>query len=49
MQESQVQPLGKEGLLEKEMATHASIRAWKVPWTEEACRLQSTESEKSQT
>jgi len=31
----QVQSLGEEDLLEKEMATHSSILAWKVPWTEE--------------
>ena len=35
MQEAQVQSLGREDLLEKEMATHSSILAWKVPWTEE--------------
>ena len=31
----QVQSLGEEDLLEKEMATHSSILAWKIPWTEE--------------
>ena len=41
MQETQVQSLGQEDLLEKEMATHASILAWKIPWTEEPGRLQS--------
>ena len=35
MQETQVQSLGQEGLLEKEMTTHSSILAWKISWTEE--------------
>ena len=35
--------LDREDPLEKEMATHSSILAWKVPWTEESVRLQSTE------
>ena len=35
MQETRVQSLGQEGLLEKEMATHSSTLAWKIPWTEE--------------
>ena len=35
-QETQVQSLGGEDALEEEMATHASILAWKVPWTEES-------------
>ena len=35
MQESQVQSLGWEDPLENEMATHCSILAWKIPWTEE--------------
>ena len=35
MQETQVRSLGQEDLLEKEMATHSSILAWKIPWTEE--------------
>ena len=39
MQETQVQSLGQEGPLEKEMATHFSILAWKIPWTEEPGRL----------
>ena len=34
------QPLGREDLLEKEMATHSSILAWKIPWMEEPGRLQ---------
>ena len=41
MQETPVQSLGWEDLLEKEMATHSSILAWKIPWTEEPGRLQS--------
>ena len=41
MWETQVQSLGREDLLEKEMATHSSILAWKVPWMEEPGRLQS--------
>ena len=36
-----VQSLGREDPLEKEMATHFSILAWKIPWTEEPDRLQS--------
>ena len=36
-----VRALGQEDLLEKEMATHSSILAWKIPWTEEPGRLQS--------
>ena len=35
MQETQVWSLGREDPLEKEMATHSSILAWKIPWTEE--------------
>ena len=35
MQETSVQSLGQEDPLEKEMATHSSILAWKIPWTEE--------------
>ena len=41
MQETGVQSLGQEDLLEKEMATYSSILAWKIPWTEEPIRLQS--------
>ena len=41
MQETWVQSLGWEDLLEKEMATHSSIFAWKIPWMEEPGRLQS--------
>ena len=44
MRETQVRPLGWEDPLEKEMATHSSILAWKIPWTEEPGRLQSMES-----
>jgi len=40
MRETQVQPLGQEDPLEKEMATHSSILAWKIPWTEEPAGLQ---------
>ena len=39
MQETQVQSLGQEDPLEKEMAIHSSILAWKTPWTEEPGRL----------
>ena len=41
MQETWVQFLGQEDPLEKEMATHSSILAWEVLWTEEPGRLQS--------
>ena len=41
IQETQVRSLGQEDPLEKEMATHSSILAWRIPWTEEADRLQS--------
>ena len=44
MQENQVQPLGLEDALEKEMATHSSSLAWKIPWMEKPGRLQSMES-----
>ena len=40
MQETQVQSLGGEDPLEKEMAPHSSTLAWKIPWTEEPDRLQ---------
>ena len=39
MRETWVQSLGWEDLLEKEMATHSSILAWKIPWMEEPGRL----------
>ena len=41
MQETQVRSLGREGPLEKEMATHSSILTWRIPWTEEHGGLQS--------
>ena len=41
MRETWVQSLGQEDSLEKEMATHSSILAWKIPWTEEPGGLQS--------
>ena len=41
MQETQVRSLGQEGLLEKEMAAHSNILAWRIPWTEEPGGLQS--------
>ena len=40
MQETRVRFLGREGPLEKEMATHSSILAWRIPWREEPGRLQ---------
>ena len=44
--ETRVQSLGWEDPLEKEMATHSSILAWRIPWTEEPGRLQSTGSQR---
>ena len=41
--ETQVRFLGQEDCLEKGMATHSSILAWRIPWTEETGRLQTTE------
>ena len=41
MQETQIQSLGQEDTLEKEVATHSSILAWEIPWTEEPGRVQS--------
>ena len=41
LQETRVQSLGQEDSLEKEMATHSSILAWRIPWTEKPGRLQS--------
>ena len=49
MQEMWVQPLGQEDPLEKEMATHTSILAWEIPWTEKPGRLQFMGSQKSDT
>ena len=48
-QEMQVQSLGWEDPLEKEMATHISILAWEIPWTEEPSGPQCTGSQKSWT
>ena len=48
-QEIQVQSLGWEDPLEKEMATHSSILAWETPWTERPGGLQSMGSQKSWT
>ena len=44
MQETQVQSLGQEDPLERELVTHSSILAWEIPWTEETGGLQSMES-----
>ena len=46
MQETRVRSLGREDPLEKEMATHSSILAWRIPWTEEPGGLQSTGSQR---
>ena len=46
MQETRVQSLGREDPLEKEMATHSSILAWEIPWTEKPGRLQSKGSQR---
>ena len=46
MRETRVRSLGQEEPLEKEMATHSSILAWRIPWTEEPGRLQSTGSQR---
>ena len=46
MRETQVWSLGREDPLEKEMATHSSILAWRIPWTEEPGGLQSTGSQR---
>ena len=47
MQETWVQFLGWENLLEEEMATHSSILVWRIQWTEEPGGLQFTESQRS--
>ena len=47
MQEIWVQSLGREDPLEEEMATHSTILAWRISWTEETSRLQSMGSQKS--
>ena len=49
MQETWVRFLGREDPLEKEMATHSSILAWRIPWTEEPGRLQSMGSQEPDT
>ena len=46
MQEARIRLLGREDLLEKEMATHSSILAWRIPWMEEPGRLQFIGSER---
>ena len=46
MQKSQVRSLGREDPLEKGMATHSSILAWEIPWTEEPGGLQSMGSQR---
>ena len=46
MQEAWVRSLGREDPLEKEIATHSSTLAWKIPWTEEPDRLQSMGSQR---
>ena len=49
MWETQVQSLGRTDPLEKEMSTHSSTLAWKIPWTEEPGRLHNPWSLKSRT
>ena len=49
MRETWVLSLGREDTLEKEMATHSSILAWRIPWTEEPGGLQSTGSQRVDT
>ena len=46
MQETWVQSLGQEDPLEKEMVTHSSILAWRIPWTEESGGLHAVESQR---
>ena len=46
MQETQVQSMGWEDALEKGMATHSSVPAWRIPWTEEPGGLQSMGSQR---
>ena len=48
VQETQVQSLGQEDPLEKGMATHSSILAWEIPWTEKPGRLKSVGLQKSE-
>ena len=47
VQENWVPSLGQEDPLEKRIATHSSILAWRIPWTEESGRLQSADSQES--
>ena len=49
VQEAQVQPLGWEYPLEKGMATHSRILAWRIPWTEEVGGQQSVRSQRDTT
>ena len=46
MQETPVRSLGQKDPLEREMATHSSILAWRIPWTEKSGELQSMESQR---
>ena len=46
VQETWVQSVGQEGPLEKEMATHSSVLAWRIPWAEEPGRIQSMGSQR---
>ena len=47
MQETQVLSLGWEDSLEKGLATHSSILAWEIPWTEEPCGLQCMQAQRN--
>ena len=49
MHKTQVQALGQEDPLEKEMATHSSILAWEITWTEKSDKLQSMGSQEMDT
>ena len=49
MRKTWVRSLGQEGLLEKRMATHSSVLAWRIPWTEEPGGLECTEVAESDT
>ena len=49
MQETGVRSLGQEDPLEKEMASHSRVLAWRIPWTEEPSGLQSMESQELDT
>ena len=46
MQQTQVHSLGQEDPLDEEMATHSSAPAWKIPWTEDPCRVQAVGSQR---